>query len=106
MLPNQSNFVKHLEAVAKHAYLASFVVVPTHWNFFQLQSGFLRQVEQFDIESKTIDRRCLNYRSANAHAKCFETTLRIPKGKTGCDSHGKVEDAATLFSTPRLMNSN
>src|SRR4051794_12800771 len=79
LLPDQTHFIQHLETVAEHANLASLVVVPSHRNLFQLQSRAKSQVQQFNVKSKPIDSRCLDERSAHAHAKSFEAALRVPE---------------------------
>src|SRR5256885_13168216 len=41
--------------------------------------------------------------AADIEAKCFETTLRVPKPQAGGESHKKIEDAASLFTPPGLV---
>src|SRR5207302_10018518 len=59
-----------------------------------------------DIETESINLRGCNQRSAYAHAKSFETTLRVPKRKTRRHTDDQIEDATSLFASPWLMNAN
>ena len=97
------DFPKHAQAVANHADLAAFGVVPSHGNFAETKAGAMREKEKFDIEGETLDARGLQDWPAHIETKRFETALGIPKRKTGPESHEQIENAAGLFAAPRLM---
>src|SRR5688572_20951065 len=103
LLADQPHFINHLETVAHHAYLAAFVVVPSHGNFFQFQARTKSEIEQLHVKAKPIDRRCFNQRLADAHAKSFETALRVPERHSRCYTNDEIENTPTLFTAPRLM---
>src|SRR6266498_948384 len=106
LLTDSSNFAEHFYAIARHVDFASGGVIPTHWNFLESQTRAITDIKQLHIETKTIDCRPFNNRTAGTHTKSFETTLRVPEGKTSGQSHCQIEHSATLFTAPRLVNAN
>ena len=78
-------------------------MIPAHRNFAQSQSGSLRQIEQFDVESETFDARGLENRSARIEPERLESALRVPKRQPGCEPHDEIKNAAALFAPPRLV---
>ena len=106
LLPDQSNLTQHLQAIAGQVYLASLIVVPTNWNFFQFESRLISEVKQLNIKAKSINGRRLNQWPANTHAKGLEAALSIPKGKSGCEPYCKIEDSAALLPSPGLADTN
>jgi hypothetical protein len=105
--PSQrDHFAQHSQAVAKKTNFASFGVIPADWNFPNAQSGALGDKKQLDVERETIDPRCLQNRSADVEPKRLESALRIPKREAGCDAHEQIENTASLFSPPRLVNAD
>src|SRR5204863_2355520 len=93
---------EHAQAIAKEIHFAAFVVVPAHRNFAQTQSGLTSEIEQFDVETKSIDLGFRDYWPANIEAERFEPALRVPKWKTGSDADNQIENTAALFATPWL----
>ena len=69
LLSDFLDLAKHAEAVAPDFDFASWIMVPAHWHFAQSQSGKVRNVEQFDVETKSIDGAGLDYGTARAQAK-------------------------------------
>ena len=90
------DFTRHSQAVVEKTHLAPFSVIPTDWNFTQVQSGTMREIEQLDIKRKTFDVRGLQNRSTNIKAKCFETALRVPKRQARANSNEQIENAPGL----------
>ena len=80
-------FPQHPQAVAEKANLASFSVIPPHWNFPNSQSCAVREKKQFDVERKAVDLRRFQNGPAHIKTKSLEPTLGIPKRKTGGDAH-------------------
>jgi hypothetical protein len=66
----------------------------------------MSNIEQLDIETESVDCRSFNNRPTGAHAEGFESTLRIPEGQAGRQTDSEIEDAAALFATPGLVNTN
>ena len=104
LLPDLLDLAKHAEAVAPNRDFASRIMVPPHGYFPQSQSGQLRNIEQFDVETESIDGGGLDYGTARAQAKRLEAALRIPEGQSRHQSHGQIKDPPTLFAPPRLMH--
>src|SRR5204863_3430609 len=92
--------------VFEKADFASFRVIPPRRNLPNTQASAVRQEKQFDIKRETIDPCFLQNRSANIEAKGLEPALRVPKRQASGHAHKKIENAARLFSPPRLMNSD
>src|SRR6267142_7184242 len=109
LLANFLYFIDHAQTIAcviARSVKSADLVIPAHGNFTQPQSSQLRHVQQFDVETKAVDRGCFNDRPASAHSKCFETTLGVPKRQPCCESHDQVKYAAALFSPPWLVHPN
>mgnify|MGYP003693739373 CR=1 FL=1 len=83
--------------------LAACGMIPAHRNFADMQSGAMREIKQLNVKGETIDASGFENWAADVHPKCFETTLRVPKRKTGGEAHEQIENTAGLFSPPRLM---
>jgi hypothetical protein len=66
----------------------------------------VREKKQLDVERKTVDPRRFQNWPTNVESKRLEPALRIPKWKAGCNANKKIENTATLFSPPGLMNSD
>src|SRR5207244_8597763 len=98
LLPNASHLAQHFQTIAGHVNFAALGMVPAHGNFLEPQTGAVSDIKQLHVETETIDGRTFDNRPAGAHAKSFEATLRVPKGKTGRQSHREVENATTLFA--------
>src|SRR5262249_16322430 len=88
LLTNQSHLTQHVKTVAGQTYFTTFIVIPTNGNLTKPQPRSMCEVEQFNIEPETIHSSCFYKWSAHPHVKCFESTLRVPEGKTCCQSHG------------------
>src|SRR5712691_2679045 len=106
LLAYQSHLAKHLKTVTQHVDLAAFIMVPANWYFLHSQPGASCHVEQFNVETETIDGCSFDDGTADAHTKRFETALCVPEGKTGCQPHNEVENSATLFAPPWLVHAN
>src|SRR4030095_4639676 len=106
LLSDQSNLTQHFEAVAQDADLAFVIVVPPYRYLLKSQSGTICQIQQLNVETETIDCRSFDERSAHLHAKCLEAALRIPKRQPGCESDHQIENSASLFPPPRLVNAD
>src|SRR6266545_548767 len=81
-------------------------MVPTHWNFLESQTRAISDIKQLHVETKTIDCCSFNNWTAGTHTKSFETTLGVPEGKTGRQSHRQIKQTATLFTAPGLVHAN
>jgi hypothetical protein len=66
----------------------------------------VREKKQLDVERKTVDPGRLQNWPTNVESKRLEPTLGVPKWKAGCNANKKIENTATLFSPPGLMNSD
>src|SRR5260370_23887955 len=66
----------------------------------------MSEVDQFDVEAEAVDFRAFNDGPADAHAKGFEATLRVPKWQPGGQPHDYIEDSTALLAAPGLMHSN
>src|SRR5437016_3090022 len=66
----------------------------------------MREIDQLDIEPEPIYLRGFNQRATDAHAKSFETALRVPEGQRGCNAHEKIKYAPALLAPPGLMHAD
>src|SRR5712692_9794167 len=66
----------------------------------------MRQVNQLDVKTKAIDSSRFDQGPADAHAKSFESALRVPKRQARRQTNDQVEYAAALFTAPGLMHSD
>jgi hypothetical protein len=102
----RDHFSQHPQAIAKKTNFASFSVIPADGNFSNAQSGAVRKKKQLDVKRETIQARRLQNWPTNVESKRLEPTLGVPKWKGGCNANKKIENTATLFSPPGLMNSD
>src|ERR1051325_6052492 len=86
--------------------LTAFGMVPPDGNFAQSQTGAVSQKKQFNIESKPVGLRCLQNRPTNVQPKRFEPALRVPKWHSSGQPHDEIENAPSLFATPRLVHTD
>src|SRR5688572_9079436 len=63
-------------------------------------------VKEFHVKTKAVDRCAFNNRPADTHPKSLKAALSVPEGKTRRQAHYKIENAATLLSSPGLMHAN
>ena len=78
-------------------------MIPVYGNFVDAQSCALRKIKQLDVKREAIQASGFQNRAAGVDPKCFKTTLRVPKRQASDDSDKKIEDAASLFTPPRLV---
>lgn len=79
-------------------------MIPADRNLANAQTSAVGEKKQLDVEGKTIYPRRLQDRPANIEPKRLESALRIPERQASGDAHEKIENAAALFSPPRLMD--
>src|SRR6266536_1641577 len=102
--PQRDHFPQHPQAVAEKTNFASLSVIPAHGNLPDSQAGTLREIKQLNIESETLDTRCLQDRPANIEAKRLEPALRIPKRQPCREAHEQIKNPASLLASPRLVD--
>src|SRR5207245_11226428 len=103
---NPAHFINHAKAVAQHFNFASRIVIPTHGNLAQAKLRQVRQIDQFNVESKAIYPGNFDQRTTDAHAKSFEATLCVPEWQAGRQTDDHVENSAALLASPGLMHAN
>ena len=99
---NPTHFINHSQTVAAvipgHVQWTAGVVIPSNGNLAQTQFGQIRQINQFNIETETIDLRSFDQRPANIQAKSLEpikrrSSARDPKVR----SHSLLRIGSTSF---------
>src|SRR4029077_6461194 len=100
----RDHFAKHAQAVAEKADFAALGMVPSHWNFANLQTGPMRAIKQLHVEREAFDPRRFKNRTARLEAKRFKSALRVPERQSGAEPHEQIKNTAGRLSPPRLMH--
>src|SRR6188472_4804623 len=81
-------------------------MIPTHWNFANLQTGPMRAIKQLHIEREAFDLRFFKNRPARLETKRFKSTLSVPKWQPCGGPDQQIENTAALLAPPRLMHAD
>ena len=77
-------------------------MIPAHWNLAHPEIRPAREIEELNVETEPVRFRPLEDRPEDLEAKGFESTLRVPKRKSGRGSNDEIENTAALFAPPWL----
>ena len=88
------------------ADFAAFSVIPADGDLAKAQTSAVSEKEKLNIERESLNACSFQNRATNIETERLKPALCVPNRHSSRTSYEQVENAASLFASPGLMNAD